>query len=30
VDYFDGDDPKFSDRRPADKLLDEVFGKIGK
>jgi ABC-type Fe3+ transport system substrate-binding protein len=27
VDYFDGDDPKFSDRRPADKLLNEIFNK---
>jgi iron(III) transport system substrate-binding protein len=27
VDYFDGDDPKFSDRRPADKLLNEIFAK---
>ncbi len=27
VDYFDGDDPKFSDRRPADKLLNDIFGK---
>jgi iron(III) transport system substrate-binding protein len=27
VDYFDGDDPKFSDRRPADKLLNEIFSK---
>ena len=24
VEYLDGDDPKFSDRRPADKLLNEV------
>jgi iron(III) transport system substrate-binding protein len=27
VDYFDGDDPRFSDRRPADKLLNEIFSK---
>ena len=25
VDYLDGDDPKFSDRRPADKLLNEIL-----
>ena len=30
VDYFDGDDPKFSDRRPADKLLNEIFSKAPK
>ncbi|HYT54014.1 MAG TPA: extracellular solute-binding protein [Verrucomicrobiae bacterium] len=30
VEYFDGDDDRFSDRRPADKLLDEIFGKPGK
>jgi iron(III) transport system substrate-binding protein len=30
VDYFDGDDAKFSDRRPADKLLNEILGKPGK
>ena len=30
VEYFDGDDPKFSDRRPADKLLNETFGKAPK
>jgi len=29
VDYFDGDDAKFSDRRPADKLLNEIFSKVG-
>ena len=29
-DYFDGDDDRFSDRRPADKLFDEVIGKAGK
>jgi len=28
--YFEGDDPKFSDRRPADNLLNEIFGKAGK
>ena len=30
VEYFDGDDDRFSDRRPADKLLNEIFGKPGK
>jgi ABC-type Fe3+ transport system substrate-binding protein len=25
VEYFDGDDPKLSDRRPADKLLNELL-----
>lgn len=25
--YFDGDDPRFSDRRPVDKLLNEVLGR---
>ena len=25
VEYLDGDDPKFSDRRPADKLLNEIL-----
>jgi iron(III) transport system substrate-binding protein len=30
VDYFDGDDERFSDRRPADKLLNEILGKAGK
>ena len=25
VDFFDGDDERFSDRRPADKLLSEIF-----
>ena len=30
VEYFDGDDERFSDRRPADKLLNEIFGKPGK
>jgi hypothetical protein len=25
ADYLDGDDPKFSDRRPADKLLNEIL-----
>jgi iron(III) transport system substrate-binding protein len=28
--YFEGDDPRFSDRRPADKLLNEIFVKVGK
>jgi hypothetical protein len=28
--YFDGDDERFSDRRPADKLLNEIFAKPGK
>jgi iron(III) transport system substrate-binding protein len=27
AEYFDGDDPKYSDRRPADKLLNEVLSK---
>ncbi|HWP60197.1 MAG TPA: extracellular solute-binding protein [Candidatus Acidoferrales bacterium] len=30
VQYFDGDDPRFSDRRPADRLFDEIFGKAAK
>jgi hypothetical protein len=30
ADYLEGDDPKFSDRRPADKLLNEILGKTGK
>ena len=30
VEYFDGDDPKFSDRRPADKLLNEILSKTPK
>jgi len=30
ADYFEGDDPRFSDRRPADKLLNEIFAKTGK
>jgi len=30
VEYFEGDDPKYSDRRPADKLLNEIFAKTGK
>jgi ABC-type Fe3+ transport system substrate-binding protein len=30
VEYFDGDDERFSDRRPADKLLNEIFTKTGK
>ena len=25
ADYFDGDDPKFSDRRRADKLFDAIL-----
>jgi len=25
AEYLDGDDPKFSDRRPADKLLNEIL-----
>jgi hypothetical protein len=29
-DYFEGNDPRFSDRRPADKLLNEIFVKTGK
>ena len=27
ADYFEGDDPRFSDRRPADKLLNEFSPK---
>ena len=30
VDYFDGDDDRFSDRRPVDKLLGEILGKPGR
>jgi hypothetical protein len=30
VKYFDGGEERFSDRRPADKLLNEIFGKPGK
>ena len=30
VDYFDADDDRFADRRPADKLFNEIFGKAGK
>lgn len=30
AEYFDGDDERFSDRRPADKLLSEILGKAGK
>jgi iron(III) transport system substrate-binding protein len=30
LEYFDGDDDRFSDRRPADKLLNEILGKAGK
>jgi ABC-type Fe3+ transport system substrate-binding protein len=30
VDYFDADDERFSDRRPADKLFNEVLGKLAK
>lgn len=28
VNYFDGDDPKYSDRRPADKLLNEILSRL--
>jgi hypothetical protein len=30
VEYFDGDDERFSDRRPADKLLNKIFATPGK
>ncbi|MGH7816816.1 MAG: ABC transporter substrate-binding protein, partial [Candidatus Binatia bacterium] len=30
IDYFDADDERFSDRRPADRLFNEVFGKSSK
>jgi ABC-type Fe3+ transport system substrate-binding protein len=30
VEYFDGDDDRFSDRRPVDKLLNEILGRSGK
>jgi iron(III) transport system substrate-binding protein len=30
VDYFDSDDDNTSDRRPADKLFNEIFGKANK
>lgn len=30
VAYLDGGDDRFADRRPADKLLNELFGKPGK
>jgi ABC-type Fe3+ transport system substrate-binding protein len=30
VTYFDGDEERFSDRRPADKLFNEILGKAGK
>ena len=30
VDYFDADDDNFADRRPADKLFNEIFGKTAK
>jgi ABC-type Fe3+ transport system substrate-binding protein len=30
VDYFDADDDNFADRRPADKLFNEIFGKANK
>ena len=30
VDYFDADDDRNSDRRPADKLFNEIFGKSSK
>ena len=30
VDYFDADDDNVADRRPADKLFNEIFGKSSK
>ncbi|MBM4297277.1 MAG: extracellular solute-binding protein [Deltaproteobacteria bacterium] len=30
VDYFDADDDRNADRRPADKLFNEIFGKSNK
>jgi iron(III) transport system substrate-binding protein len=30
VDYFDGDEDRFSDRRPADKLFNEIFSKAAR
>ncbi len=30
VEYFDADDENFADRRPADKLFNEIFGKKDK
>jgi iron(III) transport system substrate-binding protein len=30
ADYFDADDDNFADRRPADKLFNEIFGKANK
>ena len=30
VDYFDSDDDNTADRRPADKLFNEIFGKLNK
>ena len=30
VEYFDADDDRNADRRPADKLFNEIFGKAGK
>jgi len=30
VDYFDADDDNFADRRPADRLFNEIFGKKDK
>ena len=30
VDYFDADDDNFADRRPADKLFNEIFSKANK
>jgi ABC-type Fe3+ transport system substrate-binding protein len=30
VDYFDADDDRNSDRRPADKLFNEILGKASK
>ena len=30
VDYFDADDDNNADRRPADKLFDQIFGSAKK
>jgi ABC-type Fe3+ transport system substrate-binding protein len=30
ADYFDADDDRFADRRPADKLFNEIFGRTNK
>jgi len=30
AEYFDADDDRFADRRPADKLFNEIFGKPDK